>query len=1265
MRWLRLLFHATGGGVSLVLSVASAVLLLGVGAVVLWAGSEGSLAQALQWAKPLLPAGQSLQVSEVTGIAQNGGRVGHLVWKQGQRTVEARNLQLAWDWHALLGGELRLSQVQADVLHVQDRTPSSGGPIAEVVLPLHVDAQLNIGTLQWAGSTALELQAVKGHYRYDGTTHHLDAGQLHMASGTYQVQGQLQARLPGALQVRAQGVVQAQLPTHARATPLDASATLEGPLYGPDAALNLQVQLQPQAGAKANALGAMRAQVQAVLHPARLQPIDRAQAEWSALDLASLWPQAPQTLLSGQAQVQPDDQGWRADVQVQNRLEGPVSQSRLPLQNASARVLHRGGQWLLQDLQAAVAGGSVTAQGSYGGATSAWSAQGRVSGIEPGRIDPRWVSAPLDGVLSAQQSTQGLAFEALLQTAAAKGTQAGSLAGTQLQAKGVWRAPALSLDSLLLKTPEAQIAGQVQWDSQTSAVRADLRASLPGAEGSVLGNAGPAQGQGKSAWRVSDAAAMVQWLSKLPVVGRQVQALELQGAAGLALAWDGGWQNQGKDMALDATVVSKRLVVQGVVMSDLDLQAKGTLPALALQARSKLEAGEAVVALQLQSDLLGVLEPQWKVRISSLQASVVDGLQPVPWVLQLQQALELDGQRTELAQAVRVSAGTLRLNGPAPGVAQLTWEPVQWASQAGGTARSTARWNSRGQLQGVPLAWLEVLGQTKLANMGLRGDLLFGGQWDARGGDGLQLRARVQHTSGDLQIQSTDANGGTLPAGLREAYVDLQVDRQAVQAKLVWASEAGGSAQADFSSRLEGPGSASVWAADAPVQGQVRASLPRMGAWSLFAPVGWRINGTLDADATLSGTRAKPVWKGALDARDLSIRSVVDGIDLSQGVMRLALDGQHMEVVEFTVRGAGGSGGGTVQVTGSVDWLPAVKGGPGGLANRLKMALDAKAQGFRATARPDQRLVVSGTLSARLQDAKLTLRGALVADQALIVLPDDTVPRLGSDVQIVRRSAAPKAPAAAKKSGNGTATTVVPDLLITLDPGPNFQLRGQGIDTRLAGVLTLKTQGDDPTPLLTGELRTVNGSYRAYGQNLSVEDGRLLFFGPFDNPVLNIRAVRPNLPQVVGVQINGTAQVPVVRLFAEPEMSEVEKLSWLALGRTSADGGAETALLQQAALALFAGKGSTGRDSLASAFGLDEVSLGRTSTTNLDGTTGTEATVKFGKRLSRDFYVVYERSLAGTVGTLYVFYDLSRRFTLRGEAGTTQAVDLIFTTRYD
>ena len=59
------------------------------------------------------------------------------------------------------------------------------------------------------------------------------------------------------------------------------------------------------------------------------------------------------------------------------------------------------------------------------------------------------------------------------------------------------------------------------------------------------------------------------------------------------------------------------------------------------------------------------------------------------------------------------------------------------------------------------------------------------------------------------------------------------------------------------------------------------------------------------------------------------------------------------------------------------------------------------------------------------------------------------------------------------------------------------------------------------------------------------------------------------------------------------------------------------------------------------------------------------ASVTLGKRFSRNFYVAYERGLDATMGTLYFFYDISRRLKLRGETGTESAIDLIYTISYD
>ncbi|MBR7560534.1 translocation/assembly module TamB domain-containing protein, partial [Mycobacterium tuberculosis] len=72
-------------------------------------------------------------------------------------------------------------------------------------------------------------------------------------------------------------------------------------------------------------------------------------------------------------------------------------------------------------------------------------------------------------------------------------------------------------------------------------------------------------------------------------------------------------------------------------------------------------------------------------------------------------------------------------------------------------------------------------------------------------------------------------------------------------------------------------------------------------------------------------------------------------------------------------------------------------------------------------------------------------------------------------------------------------------------------------------------------PRITGEIRTVQGRYRAWGQSLDVETGLIRFNGPYANPSLDILALRPNIAVRAGVQVQGTANAPRVRLYSDPE----------------------------------------------------------------------------------------------------------------------------------
>lgn len=506
-------------------------------------------------------------------------------------------------------------------------------------------------------------------------------------------------------------------------------------------------------------------------------------------------------------------------------------------------------------------------------------------------------------------------------------------------------------------------------------------------------------------------------------------------------------------------------------------------------------------------------------------------------------------------------------------------------------------------------------------------------------------------------------------ARLQELKLQLGAQGNDLRAQLVWNSERAGQINADLRSQVASGKDGFTWSDSAPISGNVKASLPNIGIWALFAPPGWRVGGTFNADVAISGTRSAPQWDGQLSADQLGIRSLLDGVDLRDGRLRARLQGTRLDITELYLKGGEGSStrilgqsgnltsapkdGGTLTGQGFVAFDPNAPEGSSGIS----MDIRAVAERLQVLVRADRQLSVSGNLNAGMNAGQVRLHGDLKVDRAAIMLADESAPALDSDVHVTsaasRKAAQQQAEKQASQASGSVQAVQPPDILVNLDLGEDFALQGYGITTRLEGKLQV-TNG----PRITGEIHTVNGRYRAWGQSLDVESGTIRFSGPYANPAIDIIAIRPNIEVRAGVKVTGSANSPRVALFSEPSMSDAEKLSWIVMGRSAAAGGAETALLQQAALALLSGGGTGGN--FASQLGLDEVGLKGPSE---DGSEG--AAVSVGKRLSKDLYVVYEQSLSGAMGTLFIFYDLSKRLTLRGQTGEQTAVDLIYTRSKD
>lgn len=1300
-------------GVPLVLA-----LLLG-GVAWVWTGTDTSLASAVRLAAQRLPADQTLVAEGITGSVRAGGRIALLRWQRAGLAVEARDIAVAWEWPLLPKmveeRSLRLQTLSVGTLRIDDQRAPSTEPFQppdELMLPIVVDVPLNVGTVTFTGPPAWLATGLAGRYRFDGTRHDVDVTALHWADGRYRGTASLLARAPMTLDLNLQGEIHAVLPGTPTPLPLVATATVRGPLAGTAARLAVDAQLRPLT-AGGGAAPPMQATLTAVVSPWAAQPVVQARAALSRVNVGALWPDAPQTLLSGDVRVAPvagpapaTVPAWSVESSLTNALAGPWDQRRVPVQRLVVSGVVEAGRVVVRRLDADAAGGKLQAEGTWTGigttgnraqVASGW--QGTVSarGVNPAAVLGALAPAVLDGQLKARAERGAIAFDAQLKPAAQQPSRS-PLQGLRLKsadARGQWRGGArgtVAFEALTVQTDDATLQGPLEFNIASRATSGHLTLIAPGTQATLRGALSAGNGSGTFALRIVEAGPALRWLATLPGSAARAGQVAASGAGELDGSWQGGWQNQGQGLQVDAQVRAPLVAWRsagassGPSLRDVQADLSGRLSALTLRTSGLAETGTRRSRWTAQLAGGQTSATRWQGQLQALTLQSSDTVKPGTWTVQLRQPVALDwtaGAQSGGGGTLDAAAGEAALVGPVPGSAVLAWDAMRYVHGPRTELRSA------GQLLNVPLGWLEVLGDTQLAQLGLRGSLVFDGGWDVHLTDTLRVSATLARRSGDLSVQADEfavgngaATGGAsaprgalargpalVSAGVRDVRLTLSAEGETVRAGFKWDSERAGRVDADVTTRVARRDGAWVWPADAPLAGTLMAQLPRVGVWSVLAPPGWRIRGTLDANATLAGTRQAPQWRGSLNADDLAMRSVVEGIEFSEGRLRTTLSGQRLEITEFTLRGASAGttapgAGGRLTATGFAEWLPeGASGGAGRGLTKVRISLDAQAQALRVSARADRRLVVSGQLQARLEQARLEVRGNLRADQALFVLPDENAPTLGNDVVVRGRGQTVTATTSAPTDTTG-GVQVQPDLQVALDLGDDFRVQGRGLATRLAGKLNLRSNAaTGNTPRLDGEVRAVRGTYKAYGQQLDIEEGLLRFSGRYDNPTLDILAIRPNMSQRVGVQITGTALAPRVRLYSDPELPDAEKLGWLVLGRAAANGGAESAVLQQAALALLGGNSGGLSGGIAEALGLDELSF-RGQASRADGTTSAAA-VTLGKRLSRDFYVAYERSLTGTLGTFYVFYDLSRRFTLRAQTGEQSAIDLIFTVPYD
>ena len=439
---------------------------------------------------------------------------------------------------------------------------------------------------------------------------------------------------------------------------------------------------------------------------------------------------------------------------------------------------------------------------------------------------------------------------------------------------------------------------------------------------------------------------------------------------------------------------------------------------------------------------------------------------------------------------------------------------------------------------------------------------------------------------------------------------------------------------------------------------------------------GWKTGGRLSGELKISGTPEKPVSSGRYLGEELMLQISEQGLHLANGKLDVELSNNLLHVNQLNFDSLLQKPPRVLLRNERVD-LAALTGRPGRLEiggemrvdrNTLgdRAALDVRLERFGVYQRPDEWVLLSGNGRLNWENNTLGIHGKLAVDAGYWQLADAGTPRLSDDVVI-------KSPAGEKPASPLRQKL---DLDISAELGRNFLFQGAGLSSRLVGDVRVRASGRD-LPRASGSIRSRDGRFEAYGQQLEIERGILTFQGLIENPALDVRAVRKGLPVEAGVQVSGTAQRPIVKLISDPELPDAEKLTWLVLGH-----GPEHMSAADAALLLPAAGSILGPDSagvvkqLKTTFGIDEFGVrqgqigdnnsrsprSRVAGGSYDTTASTgNQILSVGKRLSSNAMLSYEQTLGEAESIVKLTVNLTREISVIGRAGSDNALDIFYT----
>jgi len=1216
------------------------------------------------WRQVVARAGPELVITQASGTLAERLRIQELRYSTAAFSLTVEQLEIAWQPRKLLSGTLAFSEISAAAVRFEQLAGTADtdtGPteLPAVALPLELQLDaLHVATvaiITAADTEALQLQDIALAARASGA--HLALTRLSLAAPGLTLQAAAGLEMQGDYPL--QGTLDLQWHSDALA-PLAAHTRIEGNLRRialiqdilPPYSLHAELSL-------IDVLDALQLNGTLTLQDSALAGID---SSWPALQVS-----AAITLAGPLEQLRIQGSGYSVDAQanrVDAMLAAEIHSELLVIQTMQLTLPEQATRLSLQghvDISASGTGLDLQADWQdlawplYAEPVVASSASGKFA--LKGSLDAYEFSA--DALLDAPEYTP-----------------------MQVQLEGQGNLDALDISSLSASLLDGNLQGSAQlaWSPQLAA-RIKLSGSKlnpgmrwpdwPGALDLQL-QAGLEAGDA-AAWLLRfDNASVSGSLREQPlqlalrgsyrpgavqidsgVLTSGPTRLQLQGRAGETL--DLAWELDSPDLATLAPAAAGRLSGKG------RLQGTPQTPRLTAQlaGRGLHYQGDSIGNLKLEAavDAAGDQRSQLRLVLSDSRFAGTDinkldltgsgypqahtltltaaggghaanitldgSWRQDAWTYTLQQA---DITPAELPVWHLQQAVTGRVSATQANLPETCWSDTSSSLCLQGNVRPTGR-EAAFRLQSLPLATLAGLLPEGIQLQGLlQGD----GRYQQSTNAAAVAHVQLVTSAGELSVVEETGEPGTLlafaPGNMR---LDLDAEHARLELRLPLQANAGSlEGQASVSTSSQG------WT-EGRLAGKVIARLPDIAFAGRLLPDVSELQGRLDGQVKLSGTPAAPRLQGNLLLS--GARALLDTPNVQLEDARIELSGQPDGDIRLDARAR--SGDGELQIRGKANLTGATP----------DAQLRIEGDNVRVLNTLEAEIDVSPQLDVTLSSTRIDVNGKIMVPRADIQprkLPSSAV--TASPDQVIIEDDEPVEAA--------TDYPVYATVRFTLGKAVRFD--GLGLSGLLGGSVLAVDEPGQPTRA-SGEMNISDGKYRAYGQNLEIRRGRLLFAGgPLTNPGLDIEAVRRPAPDILaGVKVRGNLQKPVMTTFSEPDMPQSEQLSWLVLGRSMQGNtsDSEQSALNNAALMLGLSGGESLGKELGEKIGVDEIEV------SSDAGDTTSASLLVGKYLTPKLLVSYGIGLFEPVSTLRLRYTLSSKWKLVGQASDlSSSADLFY-----